>query len=92
MQKLELLEEKVNFLRREMGMPLDYLDRFPHFLFFDLETRTKPSYRFYVWLKDKGFSLRKYSIATMLSATEKQIVERAFKFHPAAPKHYFECL
>ncbi|EXB37619.1 hypothetical protein L484_021825 [Morus notabilis] len=87
----ELLEQKVNFLCHEMGSSLQYLEGFPGFLSYDLETRIKRRYRLYVWLRETGLSTKRYSIASMLSATEKKFIIRLLKIHPAAAKQYLEC-
>ena len=89
-QTPETVERKVNFLCQEMGSSLQYLDTFPAFLNFDLDYRIKPRYRFYVWLREKGVFTKDYSIASMIATSEKNFVARAFKVHPAAPKHWFE--
>jgi hypothetical protein len=89
-QKPETIEQKVNFLCQEMGISLQYLDVFPAFLCFDLENRIKPRYRFHVWLTEKGFCTRAYSIASIVATSEKQFVVRLSGIHPDAPKKWSE--
>ncbi|GMN56371.1 hypothetical protein TIFTF001_025495 [Ficus carica] len=86
----ELLEQKVKFLCQEIGSSIQYLEGFPGYLSFDLDTRIKRRYRFYVWLRETGLTTKKYSIASMLSATEKNFLSRLLKIHPAAAKLYLE--
>ncbi|XP_045788140.1 transcription termination factor MTEF18, mitochondrial [Trifolium pratense] len=89
-QNPETLEKKINFLCQEMGKSLELLDTFPGFIYFDLENRIKPRFRFYTWVIEKGLSSKKYSISSMIATSDKNFVGRAFKIHPAAPKHWFE--
>lgn len=89
-QKPDILEQKVEFLCRQIGSSLEYLDVFPAFLCFDLEKRMKPRYRFHMWLRKKGLCSRDYSIASIMATSEKKFVARIFGIHPAAPKHWFE--
>ncbi|KAG6630570.1 hypothetical protein I3843_13G025700 [Carya illinoinensis] len=89
-QKPETIEQKVNFLRQEMGISLQYLDIFPGFLCFDLENRIKPRYRFHVWLAEKGFCTKTYSIASIVATSEKNFVARLSTIHPDAPKRWSE--
>ncbi|QCE04728.1 transcription termination factor MTEF18, mitochondrial [Vigna unguiculata] len=89
-QNPESLEQKINFLCQEMGQSLENLVTFPSFLCFDLENRIKPRYRFHLWIIEKGLSSKIYSIASMVATSNKNFVSRAFKIHPAAPKHWFE--
>ncbi|CAL5195257.1 unnamed protein product [Lathyrus oleraceus] len=89
-QNPETLEKKINFLRQEMGKSLELLDTFPAFICFDLENRIKPRFRFHMWVLEKGLSSKNYSIASMIATSDKNFVGRAFKIHPAAPKHWFE--
>ncbi|OVA04678.1 Mitochodrial transcription termination factor-related [Macleaya cordata] len=90
-QNTDMLEQKVIFLREEMGCSLQYLDVFPGYLCFDLENRIKPRYRIHMWLKEKGFVKRNYSIASILATSEKRFIARLFSIHPAAPKQWLEC-
>ena len=89
-QNPEKLEEKVHFLCQEMKSSLQFLVGFPRFLHFDLDTRIKRRYRFYVWLEEKGLFTKSYSISSMLKSNEKNFIGRLFRIHPAAPKHYLE--
>ncbi|KAM6555135.1 hypothetical protein CsatB_015897 [Cannabis sativa] len=90
-QSPEMLEQKVDFLCQDMGSSLQYLDKFPAFLCFDLENRIKRRYGFYVWLDENGLCTRNYSIASLIATSEKQFLARLFGIHPAAPKQYLEC-
>ncbi|XP_022759486.1 transcription termination factor MTEF18, mitochondrial [Durio zibethinus] len=89
-QSPETVERKVNFLRHEMGVSLDYLDIFPAFLCFNLENRIKPRYRLHKWLTEKGLCTRNYSIASIIATGEKSFVARLYRIHPDAPKQWFE--
>ncbi|KAK7382856.1 hypothetical protein VNO80_01981 [Phaseolus coccineus] len=89
-QNPESLEKKINFLCQEMGHSLENLVTFPSFLCFDLENRIKPRHRFHLWIMEKGLSSKRYSIASMVATSNRNFVARAFKIHPAAPKHWFE--
>ncbi|KAK8487045.1 hypothetical protein V6N13_016284 [Hibiscus sabdariffa] len=89
-QSPETLAQKVNFLRYEMGVSLDYLDVFPAFLCFNLEKRIKPRYRFHKWLKENGLCTRDYSIASIVATCEKSFLARLSNIHPDAPKYWSE--
>ncbi|PON68269.1 Mitochodrial transcription termination factor [Trema orientale] len=90
-QSPEILEQKVNFLRREIGSSLESLDSFPRFLSFHLENRIKRRHRFFVWLRENGLIAKNFSIASMIATSEKNFVARLSGIHPAAPKQYLEC-
>ncbi|KAJ4727241.1 putative Mitochondrial transcription termination factor family protein [Melia azedarach] len=89
-QNPDTIEQKLNFLRQEMGATVDYLNSFPTFLCFDLEYRIKPRYKFHTWLIEKGLSAKNYSIASMVATSEKSFIARIYGIHPAAPKQWFE--
>ncbi|XP_044503266.1 transcription termination factor MTEF18, mitochondrial [Mangifera indica] len=90
-QNPETIEQKVDFLCQHMGASLDYLDKFPTFLCFDLQYRIKPRYKFHMWLIEKGLSSKNYSIGSMVATSEKSFITRVYRIHPAAPKLWFEC-
>lgn len=87
----ESLHEKVNYLCNELGYPLEYLNKFPSFLCFDLENRTKPRYRIINWLKENGLLQKPFAPATVLANSEKRFITQLFSVHPAAPKQWLEC-
>ncbi|KAK7350423.1 hypothetical protein VNO77_09051 [Canavalia gladiata] len=89
-QRPESIEQKINFLCLEMGNSIQLLLTFPAFLSFDLENRIKPRYRFYMWIMQKGLLSKTYSVASIVATSDRTFVSRAFKIHPAAPKHWFE--
>ncbi|CAJ1948126.1 unnamed protein product [Sphenostylis stenocarpa] len=89
-QNPENLKQKINFFCQEMGYSLENLVTFPAFLCFDLENRIKPRHRFHLWIMEKGLSLKKYSIASMVATSNRNLVARAYSIHPAVPKHWFE--
>ena len=89
-QNSEIIERKVNFFHQEMGTTLDSVDTFPAILYYHLEDRIIPRYRFHMWLTEKGLCCKKYSIQSMIVNNEKKFVARVYKIHPAAPKHWFE--
>ncbi|KAJ0054737.1 hypothetical protein Pint_00124 [Pistacia integerrima] len=86
----EYTEQKVNFLCQDMGASLDYLDRYPRYLCFDLEYRIKLRHRFHMWLTEKGLCTKSYCISTILSASDKSFMTFIHGIHPAAPKHWLE--
>ncbi|KAG8485095.1 hypothetical protein CXB51_021084 [Gossypium anomalum] len=86
----ETVERKVNFLRHEMGVSLDYLDIFPAFLCFNLEKRIKPRYRIHKWLTENGLCTRNYSIASIVATGEKSFIARLGRIHPDALNKWFE--
>ncbi|XP_043715124.1 transcription termination factor MTEF18, mitochondrial-like [Telopea speciosissima] len=90
-QNPDMLEQKVNFLCKDAGSSVQYLDVFPAYLCFHLENRIKPRVRFYMWLTEKGVAERDYSIASIVATSEKNFLARLHKIHPAAPKYFLEC-
>ncbi|XP_027352251.1 transcription termination factor MTEF18, mitochondrial-like [Abrus precatorius] len=89
-QNSEIMKRKVNFLHKEFGTTLDYVNAFPAMLYYHLDDRIIPRYKFHLWLTEKGLSCKTYSIRSMIANGEKKFVARVFKIHPAAPKHWFE--
>ncbi|XP_057742692.1 transcription termination factor MTEF18, mitochondrial-like isoform X1 [Arachis stenosperma] len=89
-QHPKIIEKKIKFLYEEMGSSVELLDTFPAFLCFDLENRIKPRFRFYMWMIEKGYCAKNFSMATMIATSDKNFVPHAFRIHPAAPKHWFE--
>ncbi|VVB06374.1 unnamed protein product [Arabis nemorensis] len=89
-QKPHSIQDKLRFLRGEMGGSLEYLEIFPAYLCFDLENRINPRFRFHKWLTEKGLSEKSYSVASIVATSEKAFIARLFRIHPAVPKHWFE--
>ncbi|XP_059633881.1 transcription termination factor MTEF18, mitochondrial [Cornus florida] len=89
-QKAEILEQKLNFLCQDVGSSLQLLDEFPAFLCYDLEKRIKPRYYFHMWLLEKGFCAKNYSLASIIATSEKNFVHRISVIHPSAPKQWAE--
>ncbi|XP_031392891.1 transcription termination factor MTEF18, mitochondrial [Punica granatum] len=89
-QRPETLEQKVNFLRNEMGSSLDYLDIFPAFLCFDLENRIRPRCSFHMWLVKNGLCARSYTFASIIATSEKKYMARLYWIHPAIVKIWLE--
>ncbi|XP_028775885.1 transcription termination factor MTEF18, mitochondrial [Neltuma alba] len=89
-QKSQVMDEKVKFFCQEMGIPLQCLTPLAALLYYNLENRIKPRYGFHMWLKEKGLFGEKYTITTVISRSNNQFVDIAYKIHPAAPKHWFE--
>jgi hypothetical protein len=68
-----MLNEKLNYLTEELGYSLEYLDRFPAFLCFDLENRVKPRYTMLRWLQEHGLLKKNYP-ATVLANSENRFI------------------
>ncbi|CAM8941787.1 unnamed protein product [Rhodiola kirilowii] len=90
-QNPETIQKKANFFFKDLGLSFLSLYQFPAFLCFDLEYRIKPRLRFLVWLEQKGACRKKYYLSSLISASEKSFIHRISRYHPAAPKHWFEC-
>ncbi|KAG5517590.1 hypothetical protein RHGRI_038103 [Rhododendron griersonianum] len=87
-QNPEIIERKIEFLCKDMGSSLQYLDLFPAYLCYDLEKRIKPRYFFHTWLLEKGLSVKRYSVSSMIATSEKSFIARVYGMHPAAPKQW----
>lgn len=87
----EKLKPKLDLLIGEIGCSLEYLERYPEILCFDLD-RIKSRCRFLVWFKESGVCKRKreYSIVTILSARETRFIDFLLAIHQAVPKQYLE--
>ncbi|KAG9134839.1 hypothetical protein Leryth_001151, partial [Lithospermum erythrorhizon] len=87
-----VLERKVKFLCEEMASSLEYLDKFPSYLMYDLENRIKPRYNFHMWLKAQGWYRKEYSISSMIAKSEKDFKAIISNVHPDAPKKWFNVM
>ena len=89
-QKPEILERKVDFLIKEMGLSLQYLHVFPAYLCFNLENRIKPRCRFHAWLAGNGLCTKNYSLGSRIATSDKSFMARLYRIHPAIPKLWLE--
>ncbi|PIA61734.1 hypothetical protein AQUCO_00200016v1 [Aquilegia coerulea] len=89
-QSPEVVEQKLDFLFNEVGSSLKLLDVFPGFLCFDLENRMKPRYRIHMWLKEKGFKTKDYSLASIVATSENMFIDRLLGIHPTVLKQWLE--
>ncbi|KAH9603049.1 hypothetical protein KSS87_006284, partial [Heliosperma pusillum] len=89
-QEIDSLKKKLDYLVNKIGLPLDYLDEFPSFLRYKLETRIEPRYKFYLWLIDQGWCNKKYALASIVAASNKDFFSRLSCIHPSAPQLWME--
>ncbi|PIA61737.1 hypothetical protein AQUCO_00200019v1 [Aquilegia coerulea] len=89
-QSPEVVEQKLDFLFNDVGSSLQLLDVFPGFLCFDLENRMKPRYRIHMWLKEKGFKTKDYSLASIVATSENKFIDRLVNIHPTVLKQWLE--
>ncbi|XP_077234341.1 mitochondrial transcription termination factor family protein [Tasmannia lanceolata] len=89
-QSTQMLEQKVNFLCKDLHCTLQHLETFPTYLWYNLETRMKTRYRILTWLKEKGLYRGQYTLATVAASSEKRFIRFLRKIHPAAPKLWLE--
>ncbi|XP_042407768.1 transcription termination factor MTEF18, mitochondrial-like [Zingiber officinale] len=87
----DTVREKVNFLCNDLGYSLEYLDNFPAFLSYGLESRTKPRFKMLDWLKEFGLLKKHLAPSTFLSYSEREFITFLYSVHPAAPKQWLEC-
>ncbi|XP_015698720.1 transcription termination factor MTEF18, mitochondrial [Oryza brachyantha] len=90
-QGKKMLNDKLNYMTKELGYPVEYLELFPAFLCFDLENRVKPRYTMLRWLRENGLLRRTLAPATVLANSEKRFISNLYNVHPAAPKLWLEC-
>lgn len=86
----DMLLEKVNYLSKDMGCPVEYLGSFPNFLCYDLENRVKPRFRILNWLRDTGLINKTLAPSTVITNSENRFILILSNIHPAAPKHWLE--
>lgn len=89
-QHEELIEQKVKYLREDIGVSLQYLDSFPAYLCYNLEKRIKARYKFYMWLTENHLCPREYSLPSIIATCEKSFIANVYRMHPAAPKKWLE--
>ncbi|KAF5199811.1 Transcription termination factor mtef18 protein [Thalictrum thalictroides] len=89
-QSPEVVEQKLDFLFNDVGSTLQMLDIFPGFLCFDLENRMKPRYRIHMWLKERGFKKKDYSLASIVATSENKFIDRLVNIHPTVLKQWLE--
>ncbi|KAF0928480.1 hypothetical protein E2562_004122 [Oryza meyeriana var. granulata] len=90
-QGKKMLNDKLNYMTKELGYSVEYLELFPAFLCFDLENRVKPRYTILWWLRENGLLRRTLAPATVLANSEKRFISNLYNMHPAAPKLWLEC-
>uniref|UniRef100_A0A0E0AIN8 Uncharacterized protein n=1 Tax=Oryza glumipatula TaxID=40148 RepID=A0A0E0AIN8_9ORYZ len=90
-QGKKMLNDKLNYMTKELGYSVEYLELFPAFLCFDLENRVKPRYTMLRWLRENGLLRRTLAPATVLANSEKRFISNLYNVHPAAPKLWLEC-
>ncbi|XP_042407767.1 transcription termination factor MTEF18, mitochondrial-like [Zingiber officinale] len=86
----DTFHEKVNFLCKDAGYSLEYLEKFPAFLCFGLENRTKPRFKMLEWLKELGLLKKLLAPSTFLTHSERRFMTFLYSVHPAAPKQWLE--
>lgn len=89
-QSVDLIQGKVNYLCDELGFPVDYLQKFPAYLCYDLEKRVKPRNNIMNWLKENGLVKKEGSFSVLISDAEKRFIKYLYRIHRAAPKQWLE--
>ncbi|XP_074282610.1 transcription termination factor MTEF18, mitochondrial-like [Silene latifolia] len=89
-QEMGSLKKKLQFFVEEIDLPLNYLETFPSYFLYNLETRIKPRYKFHVWLTDQGLCTKKITLATIISVGHKGFVSQLSRIHPSAPQLWME--
>jgi len=89
-QEIPSLKHKLDYFREEMGLSLDDLEGFPAYLMYNLEKRIKPRYRFHVWLTERGWCKKKYSLSSIIAVSEKGFLAQLSCIHPKAPQLWLE--
>lgn len=89
-QKTDLIEQKVNYLREDIGVSLQCLDSFPAYLCYNFEKRIKARYSFYMWLRENNLCPQEYSLPSLIATCEKSFIANVYRMHPAAPKKWLE--
>ncbi|XP_021755256.1 transcription termination factor MTEF18, mitochondrial-like [Chenopodium quinoa] len=89
-QETDSLKRKIDFLRQEVGLSLEFLETFPAYLIYNLEKRIKPRYRFHVWLAKQGWVKKKYTLSGIIAISKKGFLEQLSCIHPTAPQLWLE--
>ncbi|XP_074263152.1 transcription termination factor MTEF18, mitochondrial-like [Silene latifolia] len=88
-QDIDSFTEKINYLE-EIGFSLDYLEVFPAYLFYNLEKRIKPRYKFHMWLIEQGLCTKKYTLSSIIAVSHKVFLSQLSRIHPTAPQLWLE--
>ncbi|KAL3833077.1 hypothetical protein ACJIZ3_007813 [Penstemon smallii] len=91
-QQESMLEKKIEYLCKDMGLSLQYLNVSPQYLCHSLEKRIKPRYKLHKWLEEKGYCDKAYSLSTIIASSEKTFIARISRIHPAAAKKWQELI
>eukprot|EP01018_Ginkgo_biloba_P033207 Gb_05526 [translate_table: standard] len=87
-QSKDMLEKKVDFLLNHLGCPLQVLMAFPSYLCYSLESRIKPRYKMYDWLKEQKLIDREHAVSSIVASSEEKFVKYFVNLHPEGPKVY----
>ncbi|KAH9603050.1 hypothetical protein KSS87_006285 [Heliosperma pusillum] len=89
-QEIDSLKKKLDFFFNEIGLPLDYLEKFPAYLLYNLEKHIEPRYKFHAWLTNQGLCTKKYSLASIMGTSNKGFLSQLSRIHPSAPQLWME--
>lgn len=89
-QETDNLKQKIDFLREEVGLSLEFLETFPAYLIYNLEKRVKPRYRFHVWLTKQGWCTKNYTLSGIIAISKKGFLAQLSSIHPTAPQLWLE--
>ncbi|KAK9742758.1 hypothetical protein RND81_03G195600 [Saponaria officinalis] len=89
-QDKDSFKKKIDFFRKEIGLPLDYMEIFPSYLIYNLEKRIKPRFEFHGWLIEQGWSTKRYTLASIVSVSHKIFMSQLSSMHPTAPQLWLE--
>lgn len=79
-----VIEKKIDFLRNNLGYPLECVVAFPSYLCYGLE-RIVLRFSMYAWLKGRKAVNPILSLSTILASSEERFVKSFVNVHPEGP-------
>ncbi|KAG9456704.1 hypothetical protein H6P81_001212 [Aristolochia fimbriata] len=86
-QSRDVIENKIYFLVKHLGYPLQSVVTFPTFLCYDIE-RIRLRFSMFSWLKEKGVVKQQMALSTILASSEARFVRYQVSLHPEGPQEW----
>ncbi|XP_068647839.1 transcription termination factor MTEF18, mitochondrial-like [Aristolochia californica] len=86
-QSRDVIENKIYFLEKHLGYPLQSVVTFPTYLCYDIE-RIRLRFSMFRWLKEKGVVKQPIALSTILACSETRFVRYQVSLHPEGPQEW----
>lgn len=83
-QTKDILERKIDCLKKHLGYPVDSIVGFPSYLGYDME-RISLRFSMYAWLREKGSAKPMLSVSTLLACSDTRFVKYFVNIDPQGP-------